>query len=192
MFGLYYGGGAVSALYGIMSVLSFLFSHILLGVELIGFWFTYKKMNLPGWKGIIPFYNVYVLFDELWETKHFWRSLIYCGVFAVSFIIGEIFFFVGNVFSARGYRGDGFNMTSPVLLIIGLVFFAAALVMLVLAIMIYFKLYHMTAKAFGLKTAWVWGMLFVPYIIFPIIGFHKNIVYYGKVEHLEPVEEEKS
>lgn len=180
MFPYFYGyGGVASVLSVLMSVLSFITSNLLLGVQLIGCWFTYKKMNLPGWKGIIPLYNVYVLFEELWETKYFWRGVIYFAVFAVSFIIGEILFAVGGVYSLSAYPGSALGTSGMVTMIIGIFFFVAALVMLIMAFVVFFKIYHRTAKAFGLKTAWVWGMLFVPYIIFPIIGFNKNIVYYG-------------
>ena len=179
MYPVFYSGGAVSAAYVLASVFSFLFSHILLALQLIGLWFTYKKMNLPGWKGLIPFYNIYTLFDELWETKYFWRSLIYTVIFAVCFIIGEVFIFVGGVFAYNSYPKASSGGTSLILMIVGVTFFIAAVVMLIMAFVIYFKVYHRTAKAFGLKTAWAWGMLFVPYIILPIIGFNRNIVYYG-------------
>lgn len=192
MYPVYYTGGAFSAAYVLMSILSFIFSHILLAIQLVGFWFTYKKMNLPGWKGLIPFYNVYTLFEELWEKKYFWRSLIFCAICVASFIVGEVLFAVGGVFTYRPYPDASLGVTGLALLIIGIVFFVAAIVMLILAFVIYYKIYHKTAKAFGLKKAWVWGMIFVPYIMFPIIGFNRNIVYYGPVEHLEPVEEVQS
>lgn len=181
MYPIYYGGGVTTIMYALMSVLSFIFSNILLGVELIGCWFTFKKMDLPGWKGIIPIYNIYVLFEELWEIKYFWRGIIYAAVFAVSFIIGEILFAIGGIFSYTPYPDYSLATTSIVLLIIGIMFFVAALVTLIMSFVVFFKIYHKTAKAFGLKTAWVWGMIFVPYIIFPIIGFNRKIVYYGQI-----------
>ena len=186
MFPIYYGyGGAASVLSVLMTIVSFIFSNLLLGVQLIGCWFTYKKMHLPGWKGIIPLYNVYVLFEELWETKYFWRGVICFGIFALSFITGEVIFTVGGVSSLAAYPGMPLPTSVIVTMIIGILFFIASLVMLIMSFVVFFKIYHKTAKAFGLKTAWVWGMLFVPYIMFPIIGFNRNIVYYGPVNTIK-------
>ena len=50
-------------------------SWALAACAFVGSWFTFKKMGLPGWKGIIPFYNYYVLFDTVWEKKKFWRYI---------------------------------------------------------------------------------------------------------------------
>lgn len=190
MYSIFFGGRIIPVWYSLIWVFNFILANILLGVELIGFWFTYKKMNIPGWKGIIPFYNVYALFEELWETKRFWRMVIFCGISAVSYIIGEVFLATGDGLSSRDFREAEYFSTNLVFLITGIVFLIIALVMLVLAFVICFKLYHKTTVAFGLKKAWVWGLIFVPYIMFPIIGFNKNIVYYGPIEHLEPVDQE--
>ena len=186
MFPIYFGyGGAASILSVLMSVVFLIFSHLLLGVQLIGCWFTYKKMHLPGWKGIIPLYNVYVLFEELWETRFFWRGVIYFGIFALSFITGEVLFAVGGVSSLAVVPGVPLPTSVIVVMIIGILFFIAALVMLILSFVVFFKIYHKTAKAFGLKTAWAWGMMFVPYIMFPIIGFNRNIIYYGPINTIK-------
>lgn len=180
----YHAGGAYTALSFVSTMISVLFSHVLLAAELVGLWFTYRKMNLPGWKGIIPFYNVYIMFEELWEVKYFWRTIIYCVVFIVCFIPGEIMTVLGSVYASGASYNSSKDNTAVILLIIGVALLIAALVMLILSLVIYFKIYLKIARAFGLKTAWAWGMLFVPYIIFPIIGFNKKIVYYGKINHI--------
>lgn len=193
MIGIYYGGGTVAALaLSVMSIISVIVSHILLAIQLVGCWFSFKKMDLPGWKGIIPIYNTYVLFSELWETGKFWRMIIFSCISAVSFIIGEILFAVAGIFSVHSYPEVTMGTAGLAMVIAGSVFLIAGIVMLVLAFILCLKIYKMTAKAFGLKTAWAWGMIFVPYIMFPIIGFNRNIVYYGKVEHLEPVDAENT
>ena len=189
MYPVYHAGGALSVIYIVMSLFSTIFSQILLAAELIGLWFTYKKMNLPGWKGIIPFYNFYILFEELWEVKHFWRMIIYCVIFTVSFIIGEVLMIVGGVFSYNVTPDASLSVSGIVFVILGILFFITALVMVIMMIVILVNIYRKTAKAFGLKKTWVWGLFFVPYIMFPIIGFNRKIVYYGPVEHLEKVEQ---
>ena len=83
------------------------------------------------------------------------------------------------------YPGMPLPTSVIVVMIIGILFFIAALVMLILSFVVFFKIYHKTAKAFGLKTAWAWGMMFVPFIMFPIIGFNRNIVYYGPINTIK-------
>jgi hypothetical protein len=45
---------------------------ILVILPLIANWNIYKKMGEPGWKGIIPYYNTYVLCKHVWKTSIFW------------------------------------------------------------------------------------------------------------------------
>ena len=49
----------------------------LLGTILIcaGTWRYFQKMGRQGWEGIIPFYNSYVLFEELYGNG--WRFLLF-------------------------------------------------------------------------------------------------------------------
>jgi hypothetical protein len=35
-------------------------------------WNIYKKMGEPGWKGIIPYYNTYVMCKHVWKREIFW------------------------------------------------------------------------------------------------------------------------
>ena len=37
-------------------------------VEMLGMWQMYKKMGRQGWEAIIPFYNLYVLYDVLYGS----------------------------------------------------------------------------------------------------------------------------
>lgn len=177
----YAGAGAFGTILSIIgSLISWLISNAALALTLIGLWFTFKKMYLPGWKGIIPFYNSYILFEKLWDVKQFWRFIIYVIVYVVSFIFGIILFGLGGIFAVAGGRRS-FEIASVIPMLIGLSFMIAAVVMIILAMVIMFRLYQRLAQAFALKSAWAWGLLFVPYIMLPIIAFNRKIVYYGPV-----------
>lgn len=165
----------------ISSLMSTMYSMAAVAAAFVGMWFTFKKMGLPGWKGIIPFYNYYVLCEKLWDKKQFWRMVIYTAVAAGSAIFGSLFITLGAVFAAGGNS----QPVGIILLILGAASLIASLVMIILLIVLEFQIYLRLAQAFGLmKRSWVWGMLFIPYVIFPIIGFHKNIVYYGPVNQV--------
>lgn len=168
---------ASSAIY---SLISWLASNVVVVLQLIGMWFTFRKMGLPGWKGIIPYYSTYVLFEKLWDKKMFWRWIIYMIVFTCTMVIGSLMIMFGGIFLASGSA----DAAGIVLLIIGILFLIASLVMMILAMVINYQLYKRLAHAFGLKDAWAWGLLFLPYVFLPIIGFHKRIVYYGPVNHV--------
>lgn len=49
------GGGAL------MAVIVFAYLALLV-LMLVGYWKVFTKIGLPGWMGIIPFVNVYMLF----------------------------------------------------------------------------------------------------------------------------------
>ena len=43
-------------------------------ISLAASWRIYQKMGRKGWEGIVPFYNTYVLFEELYGNG--WRMLL--------------------------------------------------------------------------------------------------------------------
>lgn len=42
--------------------------------QMVANWFVYEKMGRKGWEGIVPFYNTYVLFEELYGNG--WKFLL--------------------------------------------------------------------------------------------------------------------
>lgn len=165
------------------SITSMFFSYATAAAALVGLWFTFKKMGKPGWKGIIPFYNLYVLFEEVWEIKEFWRLVTYLGICLGTGIVGSVMAALGGVFLGTAYGSEavGSAAAGVVLLIIGILVSIGCIVFAVLAIVQEYKLFRRLAFAFGLKQAWAWGMLFLPYVFFLIIGLHKRITYFRPV-----------
>jgi len=47
-------------------------SLVYLLLTLVGNWVLFMKAGEPGWKSIIPYYNLYTEFDLFWSTKAFW------------------------------------------------------------------------------------------------------------------------
>lgn len=111
-------------------------------LNIIGLFKIFQKMGMPGWKGIIPIYNMYGLYNVLWEKKYFWVYLV------AQLCLGV-------------FKSDGSN------LLISLV----TLVMSVLTIVLGMKLYIKLAKAFGKGTGFgVLTFFFAP-ICLAILGF---------------------
>ena len=142
-----YSSAGEEAMGAMFSALSSLFSSFIslafAAAAFVGLWFVFKKMGFPGWKGIIPFYNDYVLFDTLWEKKKFVRYVVYYGITLVATVIGVIFCVFGTGLIIGGaamynasysYQGAGVSMIigGSVLTLIGFLFSVAGLVFAIL------------------------------------------------------------
>lgn len=126
---------------GGLALVSSLIQVVIILLNIIGLFKIYQKMGKPGWKGIIPFYNMYVLYDELWDKKYFWGYLLAQAVML--------------------------NPSSPS----GLLFSVADLVLSVAMIVVVMKLYIKLAKAFGKGTGFgVLTFFFAP-ICLAVLGF---------------------
>ena len=126
---------------GGLALVSSLIQVVIILLNIIGLFKIYQKMGKPGWKGIIPFYNMYGLYDELWDKKYFWGYLLAQAVML--------------------------NPSSPS----GLLFSVADLVLSVAMIVVVMKLYIKLAKAFGKGTGFgVLTFFFAP-ICLALLGF---------------------
>ena len=126
---------------GGLALVSSLIQVVIILLNIIGLFKIYQKMGKPGWKGIIPFYNMYGLYDELWDKKYFWGYLLAQAVML--------------------------NPSSPS----GLLFSVADLVLSVAMIVVVMKLNIKLAKAFGKGTGFgVLTFFFAP-ICLAVLGF---------------------
>ena len=126
---------------GGLALVSSLIQVVIILLNIIGLFKIYQKMGKPGWKGIIPFYNMYGLYDELWDKKYFWGYLLAQAVML--------------------------NPSSPS----GLLFSVADLVLSVAMLVVVMKLYIKLAKAFGKGTGFgVLTFFFAP-ICLAVLGF---------------------
>lgn len=169
---MYYS--AASGFSAIASVISSLFSWAAMACQLIGSWFTFKKMGLPGWKGIIPYYSHYVLFDELWEKKMFWRYVVYYAIMTVlTFIFIMFIIITGGIGAFSDNRTV--QTTAFFALIIGIcIYSAAAITLIVLTLELLFRLYKRLAASFGKSTGFAVGLLFLYPVFIMILGFDKS------------------
>lgn len=178
--------GAAAASTAVSTIISNVISWAFTACALIGSWFTYKKMGLPGWKGIIPYYNMYVLFDTVWEKKKFWRYIIYTAVtvgLAVLFSIFCVFCVLAAV-TANSYdvsRGSGMWVLFAVMLVLSILSFIAMIVMCVLLLILQYKLVSRLAQSFGRAKGFAVGLLFLYPIFIMILGFDKSVYDRGRV-----------
>jgi len=123
---------------------------LLLGlITLIATWKIFKKAGTGGWKALIPIYNEYSLIKISWKKKYFWWMIV------LSFASG----IVGGLMPT-------FSEYAEILMVIEWLLCIPAIV---IALKAEFKL----AKAFGKGGGFAVGMILLPWIFYPILGFGK-------------------
>ena len=105
-------------------------------------WKIMVKAGEPGWKGIIPIYNVYNLYKISWKTNMFWALLV-------------LELLAGIIQSASG---------SLLLAFVGWICSVAGLVIGIMGL-------HKVSKAFGHGVGFTLGLIFLNPIFLLILGF---------------------
>ena len=127
-------------------VYSFWFFFIIFYIfVIIGYFKIYKKANEKGWKALIPFYNIYILYKIFWKIKYFMFLLII--YFICIFITGFI------------YSQELFELLMFILTLITLYH------RIILSIRI--------SRSFKKNIFWSLGIIFLPYLFVIILGFNK-------------------
>ncbi len=140
------------AAYGIVYVL-------VLVLILVSMWKIFVKMGEPGWKGIIPIYNLWVLVDRLHKPKS-WFWIIVIGSIAAGCLSGYVTAQSAAQMASIGYMTGGLGF-------VGIAVFLLAIVLLVYCIM----LYHALSKAFGHGVGFTIGLILLSVVFFPILAF---------------------
>ena len=116
-------------------------------VQVIANWKIFKKMGEPGWKSIIPFYNLYILYKRTWKTMFFWIALVIGIIAGVFQSLSQTMTDQATVFAA-----------------IELVFLIAALVLKIIGD-------NKLSKSFGHGAGFTVGLVFLNPIFKLILGF---------------------
>lgn len=170
--------GVFAGLYFILIAASVLCSWAAAACQLVGMWFTFKKMGLPGWKGIIPYYNIYMLFDTVWEKSRFTKFLaLTIAIFAAAVVYYVLFIIsivLGVIGAQTGMGADAGIITVVSFVIFSVVVCVAEITLAVLLIILEYQLFSRLAKSFGKGTGFAVGLLFLSPVFFMILGFDKS------------------
>ena len=134
-------------------------------------WRIFKKLGLPGWKGIIPIYGDYKLFKSRWRTMPFWVLVIsnimyYAGMFLTSFLMAE------SLSANTNFTGIE-EITSffiPYIAAYGLLSVACLIVTLAITVNLNYQL----AKSFGDGIGYALGLTILPVVFYPLLAFVKK------------------
>ena len=157
-------------------MISSLISLALLVLVIIAKWKVFEKAGQPGWKCLIPFYNIYVQGSFVFVNKT--KAIIYIVLYAAFFVL------YGITFGTAIASGNGTLVTTSSSIsysttdvnpVLALLSFAVAIATFVYAIMFQIA----TAKSFGKGGGFAAGLIFLGFIFYPILGFSKDIYYIG-------------
>lgn len=131
-----------------MLIAAVLISSIISILMLLSMCRIYQKAGEPGWKALIPVYNIYTLFQFAWEVRCFWLLIImtllcYAAVFPAVLLESIVLAVIAGIL---------------------------ALIILVLVLKVFYRL----SRAFGHGTGYMLGMLLLPVIFIPVLAFGKS------------------
>ena len=145
-----------------MSALMFAFIFWILTV--IASWKIFEKAGEPGWKAIIPIYNLYIMYKIVGMGGWFWGmlglSILLCVIMAVDG--------TSNLATMSDAELAAFNWGEHIPTVIGLA------VTFVLGIVIEIFYAWRTSRAFGHGIGYTIGLIFLPNIFWLILGFGKS------------------
>lgn len=131
----------------------FMTAVFVLALTLIGKYFIFEKMGMPGWKSLIPIYSDYLLFRELIGAGYFW------GYIASALLAGSCSAFVT------------IGLVSGVM---EFLFIITAVAACTVTIAIQIKLAHSLSKSFGHGIGYTFGLVFIEPIMLMILGLGNN------------------
>lgn len=165
------------SMYAGISALSSMMSLAVAVLMIIGLWKVFVKAGKPGWHAIIPFLNVYDIFDIAWTKKMGIATIILTASGAFVMIIGGIFAGTAAVgFGTGYYYGFGWNDLYDsgnlgVMGGIGVMIMAIGGILALIGAIFTLIAYVKLGRAFGKSGGFLVGLFFLPVIFICILGF---------------------
>lgn len=170
MFSFNLGDPAATTLFVVSYIVSILVSLGVAALMMVSCWHIFKKLGMPGWKGIIPYYSDYMLFKTLWKTKPFWVLVISSGAYLfVTLLMSIALFFV----MLANMSSESLKAVEAFLIVFAVVIGVLTIALMVIAIVLTFMLHLRLAKAFGKGTGYAFGLTFISVVFYPILAFGK-------------------
>lgn len=153
----------------------FLLFFAMIVITFIAAWKVHAKAGLPGWSGILPYYNYYVRAETCGNVDLFWKSLKFIGLTFGIGILGSIILTATGAISAIAMVGSeaGGALGFIVTILLSAVIVIASIVMMIIAIIQLIKIDAQFVAHFGKSMGFAIGMALLPYIFYPILAWGK-------------------
>lgn len=141
----------------------------------IASWKVHEKAGLPGWSGIIPYYNYYARAARVGMVDTFWKCLKILALTIGVSIVGVMVAIVSAI-ALIGAEAAESVMTIGILLstLLDLAVAISAGALMIWAIWAIVQLVKIDIKFisyFGKGTGFAIGMLLVPYVFYPMLAW---------------------
>jgi hypothetical protein len=138
---------------------------LIAALMLVSLWRLFVKMGQPGWKGIVPFYNLWTAIKVLKKpVRWFWWLT---GTYLLCLLTSATISVLLLTALAAGYSSG----TILSVMILTILCIAAAIVGLVYEIL----LIRAWARSFGYGVGFTWGLILLPVVFLPILAFGESV-----------------
>ncbi len=152
-------GGVAGATFGIIATIGIIFFVL----YVIASWKIFQKAGEPGWKALIPIYNVYIMFKIVNMKSWFWWLIamsICCNIMIAVDIPG--------IYNMNQSQLDAIDWGQHPMTII------ATIISIVVTIWANITYSWRTSKVFGHGVGYFIGLWLLPNIFWLILGFDKS------------------
>ena len=167
VFGMVAGISAFSSMIGIAACVC----------VIIGMWKCFIKAGKPGWHAVVPFLNIYTLFEIAWTKK--------TGIAVIVLEAAGIFFYIiGGIMVGVSAYTHGFhpftnwefvNFASvPGAVVVGYIIFAFAGIAMAVAAILTCVCYVKLGQSFGKRGGFNVGLFFVAPVFLMILGLGRD------------------
>ena len=150
-------------------------------VTFISLWKVHEKAGLPGWSGLVPYYNYFVRAEKLNMKDMFWNMIKLCAIALGVNIIGSIILLIMTLIATATSIGAALTSAElgiataggSALFLVGVASIVgiAVFVFLVMAMVQLFKLETKFAERFGKSQGFAIGMFLLPFVFYPILAW---------------------
>lgn len=139
----------------------------------IASWKVHEKAGLPGWSGIIPYYNYYARAARVGMVDTFWKCLKILALTIGVSIVGTVVVAIVSAISLIGAEAAESVMTIGILLstLLNLAVAISSWALMIWAIVQLVKIDIKFISYFGKGTGFAIGMLLVPYVFYPMLAW---------------------
>lgn len=169
-----------------MAMMTYGFEFVLMAaisiLTIVGMWKIMVKAGYNGWESLIPFYNRYILL-KLSGKKKLWIWFLSLNIVMILCVVAFTAAFMGPLFAAalNGTTPEFFGRSDEEIIfgflggvmIYCLISSVISIGLLVINILMCLGM----TESFGINGGYAVGLIFLPYVFYPIIGFSKNIHY---------------
>lgn len=145
-------------------------SIVLTTLSIVGGWKVYEKAEEPGWGILIPFYNLYLFLNIAGRSS--WFAILTIGPILVGLLV-----LVLSIFSYS---------VNPTL---GLAVNFSYIIFLIYLIILYFRASFDFAESYGKNKLFGIGIVLIPFVFLPIMGFDDSKYQYKKHDFQEMIKQ---